>query len=221
MSSSAENRERILGRLYNAQQYGRDAYIPQKKVWNIDNQSADENIVEFIERMSAVRTEVYRAKGTEWVSTLQKLVEERGKKTLLHAPSTPTGKALAENWAKDGSCKLVTWKDSIEEFRDELFTCDGAVTGSIGGIAESAAVILWPTPQEPRLLSIVPPLHVVVVEADKIYTSFQEAIKELKWNKEMPTNALLISGPSKTADIELILQFGVHGPTDLIVFVTE
>lgn len=221
MSNSAENRERILERLYNAQQYGRDAYIPQKKVWNIKNQSKEKNIEEFTERMTAVRTEVFRTKGTEWVGELQKLVEERGQKTLLHAPATPTGKALAANWGKDSSCKLVTWKESIEEFKDELFDCDGAVTGCLGGIAESAAVILWPTEEEPRLMSIVPPLHVVVVEADSIYTSFQDAIKKLKWNKEMPTNALLISGPSKTADIELILQFGVHGPTDLIVFITE
>ncbi|SHI78342.1 LutC/YkgG family protein [Halodesulfovibrio aestuarii] len=221
MSSSAESRERILSRLYNAQQYGRDAYIPQKKVWNIKSQSKDKNIAEFTERMSAVRTEVFRTKGTEWVPALQKLVEERGQKTLLHAPNTPVGKALAANWAKDSSCKLITWKETIEQFKEELFTCDGAVTGSLGGIAESAAVILWPTVEEPRLMSIVPPLHVVVVEADTIYTSFQEAIKKLKWNKDIPTNALLISGPSKTADIELILQFGVHGPTDLIVFITE
>ncbi|WP_290918349.1 lactate utilization protein [Halodesulfovibrio sp.] len=221
MSSSAESRERILSRLYNAQQYGRDAYVPQKKVWTIRNRPKEKNITEFMERMGAVRTEVYRTKGTEWVAELQKLVEERGQKTLLHAPSTPTGKVLAEKWKKKSPCKLVTWKDSIEEFKDDLFACDGAVTGCIGGIAESAAVILWPTEEEPRLMSIVPPLHVVVVEADKIYTSFQDAIKKLKWNTSMPTNALLISGPSKTADIELILQFGVHGPTDLVVFITE
>jgi len=221
MSSSTESRERILGRLYNAQQYGRDAYIPQKKVWNIKNRSKEENIAEFTERMSAVRTEVFRAKGTAWVAELQKLVEERGQKTLLYAPTTPTGKALAENWKKKSSCKLVTWEGSVEEYKEELFACDGAVTGCLGGIAESAAVILWPTVEEPRLMSIVPPLHVVVVEASKIYTSFQDAIKKLKWNTVIPTNALLISGPSKTADIELILQFGVHGPTDLMVFITE
>ncbi|SIO26816.1 LutC/YkgG family protein [Halodesulfovibrio marinisediminis] len=221
MSSSAESRERILGRLYNAQQYGRDAYVPQKKEWNIKNRAKDKNIAEFIERMSAVRTEVYRTKGTEWVAELQKLVEERGQKTLLHSPTTPTGKALADSWKKKSSCQLITWEGDVEDYKDDLFDCDGAVTGCIGGIAESAAVILWPTPEEPRLMSIVPPLHVVVVEADKIYTSFQDAIKKLKWNIEFPTNALLISGPSKTADIELILQFGVHGPTDLIVFITE
>jgi L-lactate dehydrogenase complex protein LldG len=39
------------------------------------------------------------------------------------------------------------------------------------------------------------------------------------WPEKMPTNAVLISGPSKTADIELILAFGVHGPKELIVLI--
>ena len=68
-------------------------------------------------------------------------------------------------------------------------------------------------------MSLVPPIHIAVVSDDKIYATFIEAMHKLNWVAEAPTNALLISGPSKTADIELILQFGVHGPTDLIVFV--
>jgi len=39
------------------------------------------------------------------------------------------------------------------------------------------------------------------------------------WIENMPSNALLISGPSKTADIELTLAFGVHGPKELVVLI--
>jgi len=42
-----------------------------------------------------------------------------------------------------------------------------------------------------------------------------------KWAGSMPTNAFLISGPSKTADIELTLAFGVHGPKALIVLIVN
>lgn len=219
--SSSNSREQILGRLYNAQQYGSDAYTPEKKEWKLRNYSKEKCISEFTERMAAVRTEVFQVEGEAWVDELNKLLTERGQKTMLYAPSTEVGKVLDKKWPKSSPCKLVEWKDNIEEFKDALFDCDAAITTCLGGIAESAAVILWPTQEEPRLMSIVPPLHVVVVEADKIYTSFQDAIKKLRWNKEMPTNALLISGPSKTADIELILQFGVHGPTDLMIFVVS
>ena len=46
-------------------------------------------------------------------------------------------------------------------------------------------------------------------------------MKTENWSAQMPTNAILISGPSKTADIEMTLAFGVHGPRELIVLIIE
>jgi L-lactate utilization protein LutC len=100
-----------------------------------------------------------------------------------------------------------------------LFRMDAAITSTLGGIAESGAVILWPDEKEPRLMSLVPPIHIAVLEADKIFNTLGEAMQVQKWSERMPTNAVLISGPSKTADIELILAFGVHGPKELIVLI--
>jgi L-lactate dehydrogenase complex protein LldG len=70
-------------------------------------------------------------------------------------------------------------------------------------------------------MSLIPPIHFAVLEADKIYNSFCEVIQKENWPERMPTNSLLISGPSKTADIELILAFGVHGPKEVVVIITE
>ncbi|CAG37736.1 LutC/YkgG family protein [Desulfotalea psychrophila] len=219
--SSTNSREQIMGRLYNAQKYGTDAYLPEKKEWSIENWSRDQCIAKFTEYMSAVQTEVFRVGGDAWVDELNLLFKERGISNMLYAPATDIGKTIDKQWPADSPCQPIAWDKDVEEFKEELFAYDAAITTCLGGIAESAAVILWPTPEEPRLMSIVPPLHIVVVEADKIFTSFQEAIEKLNWSEAMPTNALLISGPSKTADIELILQFGVHGPTDFIVYIID
>jgi L-lactate dehydrogenase complex protein LldG len=81
--------------------------------------------------------------------------------------------------------------------------------------------VLWPDAREPRLMSLVPPLHIALLQSDKIYNSFYEIIQVEKWPDRMPTNALLISGPSKTADIEMTLAFGVHGPRELIAMIIE
>ncbi|MCW8891142.1 MAG: lactate utilization protein, partial [Sedimenticola sp.] len=48
-----------------------------------------------------------------------------------------------------------------------------------------------------------------------------DAIANEKWQEGMPTNALLISGPSKSADIEQTLAYGVHGPVELIVLLIQ
>ena len=98
---------------------------------------------------------------------------------------------------------------------------DAGITSTIGAIADTGAVVLWPTPAEPRTLSLVPHTHFAVVDAKKIYASMAEIMAQENWAAKMPTNALFISGPSKTADIEFTLAFGVHGPKELVVLIVE
>ena len=71
------------------------------------------------------------------------------------------------------------------------------------------------------LMSLLPPIHVALVEEDTIRDSFAEVVREQGWAGRMPTNVVLVSGPSKTADIEQTLAFGVHGPKELIVMVLK
>ena len=88
----------------------------------------------------------------------------------------------------------------------------------MGTIAKTESLILKPDEQEPRLLSLVPPIHLLVLDSKRIYSTFSEAIRKEGWGRPMPTNVLLISGPSKTADIEQTLVYGIHGPKQLILF---
>jgi L-lactate dehydrogenase complex protein LldG len=75
-----------------------------------------------------------------------------------------------------------------------------------------------PNSDEPRLMSLVPPIHIALLDTAKLYSTFAEAIQAQGWVQHgMPTNALLISGPSKSADIEQTLAYGVHGPKELVV----
>ena len=96
---------------------------------------------------------------------------------------------------------------------------DAAITSTLGGIAETGSLVLWPNNDEPRLLSLLPPIHVAIIKADSIAATLADLMTDSGWAQAMPTNALLISGPSKTADIEQTLAYGVHGPKELIVLV--
>mgnify|MGYP001025472204 CR=1 FL=1 len=120
-----------------------------------------------------------------------------------------------------GLPELVAYAAPVETFKERLFTVAAAVTSAAGAVADTGALILRPDSREPRLMSLVPPVHIAVLPAQNIYPTLEEAMQTGRWASDMPTNLLLVSGPSKTADIELTLAFGVHGPKELIVFVLE
>lgn len=210
-------RENILGRLRNALEKGE---LPLPEVAPLSAPSLNQAAkVEQLKRlMEAVHTEVHVVAADDWVANLKALVKQRQFNSLVYGPETPLGKALETAWEQDLPA-LTPYTEDIENFKEQLFACDASITSTKGGIAESGALILWPDKKEPRLMSLVPTVHIAVLEAETIYNSLGEAMAEGQWQNGMPTNALLISGPSKTADIELTLTFGVHGPKELIVFV--
>ena len=77
--------------------------------------------------------------------------------------------------------------------------------------------VLRPGPDEPRTLSLVPPVHVAVLRASTLYAGLPAAMRALSPQADMPTNLLLITGPSKTADIQQTLAYGAHGPKALVI----
>ena len=123
--------------------------------------------------------------------------------------------------AGDGLPELIPYDQEIEHLKETVFDVDAGITSTHGAIADIGALILWSSPDEPRQMSLVPPIHVSVLKADNIYNTFLEVMQQENWAGGMPTNAFLISGPSKTADIELTLAFGVHGPKELIVLIVD
>lgn len=182
--------------------------------------SERERLERFRGRLESVRAEIHFASSPEWPALLQRLVEQKQLTELLYAPDGPLGETLSQLWPEQDRSPLISRTDAIETWKEELFFgVDGAITSIRWGIAETGTLVLWPTPQEPRSFSLVPPVHIAILEARNIHNTFAELIEMEQWQQGMPTNALLISGPSKTADIEQTLAYGVHGPIELIVIV--
>jgi L-lactate dehydrogenase complex protein LldG len=173
--------------------------------------------------LEAMRAEVHVVPSPEWLPRLKDLLRTRSLQTLVYAPDTSIGAALRAAWEEDpsGLPALVPYDRPVEAFKETLFAADAAVTTAAGAVADAGAIILRPDAHEPRLMSLVPPLHIAVLAADAIYPSLGDALREGGWSADMPTNLILVSGPSKTADIELTLAFGVHGPKELVVLILE
>ena len=169
--------------------------------------------------MEAVHTEFVDATEQDWPAVVQAVLREAGARTLLYAPATQAGARLESAWGPGGP-ELVRYDRPVDEFKEEMFTgIDAGITQTLGAIADTGSLVLWPGADEPRLLSLVPHIHIALLKADALYDTFWQVMTENRWAEGMPTNALLISGPSKTADIEQTLAYGVHGPKRLIVVV--
>jgi len=173
--------------------------------------------------MEAVHTEVHLCKEFSWTKTLCSVLKQKKISKILYGAK----KDFAQEFEKlkeespELLPELIDYKKPIEECKDLLFEIDASITTARGGIAETGSLILWPTKDEPRLMSLVPPIHVAILYATNIYNTFLEAMISENWSSEMPTNALLISGPSKTADIEQTLVYGVHGCKELVVLIVQ
>ena len=219
---SEQSRERIFARLRSAAATAASPVAQPEPLPKVEF-NYQEKIEKLKSLMEAMRTEVHITSEQDWTDLLQDILKQRQIKSLLYGPQTPIGAALQQKWqnAADGQPELVPYDVEVEEIKERVFNVDAGITSTMGGIAETGALILWSSKEEPRLMSLVPPIHIAILRADKIYNSLLEVMQKENWSAGMPTNAFLISGPSKTADIELVLAFGVHGPKELIVLVID
>jgi L-lactate dehydrogenase complex protein LldG len=93
-------------------------------------------------------------------------------------------------------------------------------------MADSATMVMRTRPGQARSVSLVPSIHVAVIELNQIIADLKELYALLKWDpqesKEGLTNCMtFISGPSKTADIEATMVHGAHGPRQVHVYVIK
>ncbi|HDZ39781.1 MAG TPA: lactate utilization protein [Marinobacter sp.] len=215
------SRDTILSRLRNRS--GGELSEPHCDFTVLQRPSSSQaaRVDQFQKTIEPVHGEVHRCTRESWIAQLVDLLASRGARSLLVPSEHQIGRALRD-CGRDDLPHMLVYDEPIESWQAHLFNeVDAAITSTRGGIAETGTLILWPTPDEPRLMSLVPPIHIAVLEASEIYTTFHEAMLAQNWASGMPTNALLVSGPSKTADIEQTLAYGVHGPKELIILVIE
>lgn len=104
----------------------------------------------------------------------------------------------------------------------ELFNYDVGVTMAQAAIAETGTLVLESEKERHRLVSLLPPVHVAIVRSDDICLTIGDALKQLRGRESAMSRAItFITGPSRTADIELTLTVGVHGPKELYVIMLD
>jgi L-lactate utilization protein LutC len=103
---------------------------------------------------------------------------------------------------------------------DVFFQADVGITGVLHAVAETGSIVMASGPHDPRSLSLLPPMHIAVIERGQLLADLFDLFTEFEVDKaRLPACLSLITGPSKTGDIELTLVTGVHGPGELHVIV--
>lgn len=93
------------------------------------------------------------------------------------------------------------------------------LTGAHAAIADSGSIVLASGPGRGRLASLLTPFHIAILRRDRIVRNLETLFAE---RPELPTlgsNCVIITGPSRTADIEMTLSRGVHGPREIHVII--
>ncbi len=100
--------------------------------------------------------------------------------------------------------------------RGEAPQIDGAgISQALYGLADTGSVVLAASPDEPRARSLLPEVHVSLLAEDRILPGLAELFEAL--GGEPPSALAIVTGPSRSADIEQKLVVGVHGPGEVHV----
>jgi L-lactate dehydrogenase complex protein LldG len=95
--------------------------------------------------------------------------------------------------------------------------CDLGVTGVDAALPETGTLLLRSSPEKPRVVSLLPRVHLAILPSGALRADLHHAFAEVKGDGYV----VLITGPSRTADIELTLTLGVHGPKALYAWLLD
>jgi L-lactate dehydrogenase complex protein LldG len=171
----------------------------------------------FADRSAALKTEFEIFGNREDLSQrLRSLANENAWKRVgwnRHLLVTP----LVEGIGLEQVCT------SSEYDPDLLERCDAGITTCDALVAQSGSVLVTSVSTGGRALTVLPPHHVVVATADQVVPDLPAAyaLVAQRYADNMPSMVSIITGPSRTGDIERILVLGAHGPKRLSVLLLQ
>jgi L-lactate dehydrogenase complex protein LldG len=172
-----------------------------------------QRLARFCERVQEYRAEVRVVTAHGIAESVDEACAARSARRIV----VPDG--LPAHW-RPAAAEVVVDRGLTPHELDEV---DGVVTGATVAIAETGTLVLTAAPHEGRrAITLVPDLHVCVIEAEQIVELVPEAIAAIEpLVRDARRPVTFVSGPSATSDIELSRVEGVHGPRTLVVLVVE
>jgi L-lactate dehydrogenase complex protein LldG len=131
---------------------------------------------------------------------------------------TPEEAQLAVDKALNGRSFI---QSSRPFSREAIATVDVGITSADYALADTGSLVIFTESHESRLLSLLPPCHIAVIESSRIVASLDDVFRLRPLPGDQSSAMVVITGPSRTADIEMRLVRGVHGPGEIHVILVE
>ena len=228
MSTALTARERMLGRLraaapsapaavetidtaIDSHYQARRAAAPQSPRQQLDAMQA---------ALRASHAQVDCVSVDAWPALLAQRLGVHGVRRLLIDSASVEGQALRA--ALPAGVETLSFDRPLAQWKGELFdSVDAGFTVARSGIAATGTLVIAPDAAAPRTVSLAPPPHICLVYTSTLHADLHAAARAERWADGMPANLVLVSGPSKTSDIQQTLAYGAHGPRWLWVLIID
>lgn len=171
--------------------------------------------------LAAVDGELHRGDALEAIAAI---VDRHGAGPLLTWDRDELPVPGALDALVDAGCEpmeAVVPSDGRTSHQTGYVAAHLGLTGAEAAFAQSGSIVVRSGPGRPRMASLIPLVHVVLLEASRIQRSLAHWAAGAAATMGAVSNVVFVTGPSRTADIEQQLNLGVHGPRHLHVVLVE
>ncbi|HLH77724.1 MAG TPA: lactate utilization protein [Candidatus Binataceae bacterium] len=176
---------------------------------------------QFTKELRALSAQVVEATSErEAIATLANLASRLGVGSIGVGADLSLSAPELEAALQAAGCQ-ITWvpRQATENFTHRLAELDAGLVEAEHGIALTGTLAMLASPGRARSLSLIPKISFVLLRADRILPDLAAVLSTIGPARLESYPMVLVTGPSRTGDIEKRLVLGVHGPTALYVIV--
>jgi len=219
--SGADSREQILATIRAAvgTPAGRDrGGAPEVSTSASVQETGDELAGRFQSEIIRIGGRFHHATNAESVCAyIEQIAGAEGARTVICSNAHLVDEfGIANRLAAKGIAFITDPTES--DIKENAARAEIGLTGVDYALAETGSLVLLARPEQPRSVSLLPPVHIALIRPEQIIRGFDELFESLRSDLEatgIKSAVTFITGPSRTADIELTLVVGVHGPQQL------
>ncbi len=169
--------------------------------------------------------ELYLLDPEEAGSKIAKVLLELGARRIALASDPLLNEIGLERSLRDSGLELlippgpVTDPVAAAAWRSEIAEADAGVTSAVAVAVETGSALLCARVPDQRAVSLLPEIHMIIIREEQLVQDIAELMESWKSTDDADASAVIVTGASRTADIEKELVLGVHGPSRLIMVV--